>query len=145
MGILEPNKVQGVLIHCAATKSTMNVDRDTINRWHIKRGFSEIGYHYYITFDGIVHKGRDTRTVGAHCKGKNSTHLGICLEGGLSADNKPENNFTDEQWFSLIGLLKELPSKFPNIKEIAGHNKYAAKACPSFDVEAWKKKFNINY
>ena len=145
MGVLKADNVKGVILHCAATKRVMDVDRDTIVKWHKARGFNDIGYHWYIKFNGSIHKGRESNVMGAHCKGKNSTHLGICLEGGLGSDNKPENNFTDEQWFSLIGLLKSLPNEFPNIKEIAGHYKYSNKACPSFDVEQWLEDYRISY
>jgi len=142
---LLPKLVTGVIIHCAATKKTMTTPVETIKKWHLQRGFNDVGYHYYIRFDGTIELGRSIGEVGAHCRGENRNNLGVCLEGGMGKDGKAENNFTDEQWFSLIGLLKGFPMMFPNIKRITGHNEHSNKACPSFDVQAWKKEFKIYY
>lgn len=151
MGYLNPNKVVGVMIHCSDTYSHMDTDAATIKRWHTTskedggRGWSDIGYHWVIKRDGTIEEGRSVKKTGAHCRGKNATHLGICLIGGRGKDNKAEDNFTNEQWDALIGKLKELPANFPNIEEICGHNEYSSKKCPSFDVQEWKKQFNIHY
>jgi len=37
-----------VIIHCSATPEGRDVSLDTIRQWHIKRGWSDIGYHYVI-------------------------------------------------------------------------------------------------
>jgi N-acetylmuramoyl-L-alanine amidase len=52
--------------------------------------------------------------------------------------NKPEANFTDEQYASLRKVLADLKTKFPHA-EILGHRDmpHVKKACPSFDVRHW--------
>lgn len=58
-----------------------DVTSDTIRKWHLQRGFADIGYHYVIRADGRIEQGRDTAVIGAHAKGKNADSIGICLTG----------------------------------------------------------------
>ncbi len=114
----------------------MDVDAETIDRWHRERGWLKIGYHYVIKRDGTVETGRELEEVGAHAKGHNAISVGICLIGGLSEDNEPENNFTDEQWDALGTLVDSLKAKYPEASVI-GHNDVSDKACPTFNVGEW--------
>ena len=125
-----------IIIHCAATKPSMNVDATVIDRWHRERGWLKIGYHYVISRDGSIEIGRNEDTVGAHAKGYNATSVGKCLVGGMSEDGEPEANFTDEQWLMLTRLVDGLTSKYPDSKVI-GHNSVSSKTCPNFDVGEW--------
>ena len=47
--------------------------------------------------------------------------------------SKAKDTRTEEQKESLINLIADLRKKYP-VLSIHGHNEYAAKACPSFDV-----------
>ena len=49
----------------------------------LHRGFRDIGYHFYITRNGEIHRGRALEKVGAHCRDHNTHSIGICYEGGL--------------------------------------------------------------
>ena len=74
-----------IIIHCSATPEGRRLDFETCRRDHIRhRGFTDIGYHFYITRDGEIHRGRPLEKVGAHCKNHNRHSVGICYEGGLS-------------------------------------------------------------
>jgi N-acetyl-anhydromuramyl-L-alanine amidase AmpD len=130
-----------IIIHCAATKPSMDTDAATIDRWHRERGWLKIGYHYVIKRDGTVETGRERDEVGAHAKGHNSKSVGVCLVGGLSEDNEPETNFTDEQWASLGTLVDELTAAYPDAKVI-GHNDVSEKSCPTFDVGEWYEGYS---
>ena len=144
---IDLQKVKGVIIHCSATQKDANFTVQRCKKFHVEeRGWSDIGYHFYITQDGVVHNGRSLEYMGAHCKGKNDSHLGICLEGGIDKKGKPENNFSDKQWTSLKGLITYLKLiTIPNATEIAWHNQFANRACPSFDVPEWCKENKISY
>ena len=37
------------IIHCSATPQGVRLSFDDCRREHIRRGFSDIGYHFYIT------------------------------------------------------------------------------------------------
>ena len=127
-------KIDKIIVHCSATPEGKDYSVDTIRKWHLQRGFSDIGYHYIIYRDGSIHTGRDESIIGAHCKGHNSNSIGVCYIGGVAADGKtPKDTRTSEQRQSLLKLLKELKVKYPKAS-IHGHRDFANKACPSFDA-----------
>ena len=136
---MEPrNKTDYIVVHCAATKPSMDIGADTIRDWHVNgNGWRDIGYHLVIKRNGDVEKGRDSNDSGAHAAGYNSKSIGLCLVGGMAEDNSAEDNFTAQQWTSLLATVKELEVDFPNAKVI-GHNEISEKECPSFDVQKWK-------
>ena len=125
--------VKFIVVHCADTKSGQNVTKRDLHNWHVvERGWSAIGYHYFIKFNGSLHECREDHLQGAHCKAVNDCSLAICLEGGY----KGENNFTRSQKKMLRAILDHLKKQHPNAA-IVGHNHFDDKACPSFDVVAW--------
>ena len=129
--------INKIILHCSATKEGKNFTVKDIDEWHRQRGFKCIGYHYVIYLDGTVHKGRDESEVGAHCSGHNSFSIGICYIGGLDVNGKPKDTRTDKQKAAIKSLVAELKLKYP-AATIHGHNEFANKACPCFDV---KKEF----
>ena len=127
-------KIDLIVIHCSATRAGKNYTAADIDRWHKKRGWACIGYHYVVRLDGTVEKGRDLSRAGAHCAGHNVNSIGVCYIGGLAADGKTaKDTRTPEQRKALLMLLRRLRAKYPNAK-IYGHRDFAAKACPSFDA-----------
>ncbi|TXH52790.1 MAG: lysozyme [Desulfurellales bacterium] len=140
-----------IILHCSATKPTMDIGAKEIRKWHtdkppVGRGWQDIGYHFVIRRNGVVEDGRDLdgdgdifEEVGAHTVGYNANSIGICMIGGIDAAGKPESNFTAEQWKALPRLLRVIKAKFPKAT-IHGHNEFAAKDCPSFDVQKWLKE-----
>lgn len=133
-------KTDYIAIHCSATNEKQNFGAADIDKWHRSKGWACIGYHYVIKRDGTVEQGRKESQIGAHVADWNAVSLGICLIGGIDADdhNKAEDNYTPEQWTSLIKLLKELKQRYPKAK-IQGHRDFpdVHKACPCFDVKTW--------
>lgn len=128
------NVPRKVIVHCSDSKDTTD---ESVNysaeacRWdHIEnRGWDDIGYHYYITRDGVVHKGRDERVYGAHCKPQNKGSLGICLEG---------------RFLPTVGQLNAVCGLFRTIKaawgidwaDWYGHSEFdAGKLCPGFTID----------
>lgn len=125
--------INEIIVHCSATKEGKDFTVADIKRWHLERGYSDIGYHYVIYRDGSVHEGRNVNISGAHCTGHNSHSIGVCYIGGLDADGKAKDTRTDSQKISLLKLLKQLKSVYPKAT-IHGHCEYANKACPSFNA-----------
>lgn len=126
-------KINFIILHCSATKESVNVTVSDIDRWHKERGFTKIGYHFVVYLDGSVHKGRPIEEIGAHCKGRNSDSIGICYVGGLDKTGKPKDTRTPAQKEALLKLLRTLKEKFPDA-EIRSHRDFANKACPCFDA-----------
>lgn len=126
-------KINEIIVHCSATPEGRHVTVATIRKWHKKRRFADIGYHYVIYLDGSIHDGRPVERVGAHAKGHNAHSIGVCYIGGVAKDGKTaKDTRTGEQKESLETLLRSLLKQYPSIKTISGHHDYAAKACPSF-------------
>lgn len=127
-------KITEIIHHCAATPEGKDFTVDDIRSWHKQRGFSDIGYHYVVYRDGRIMLGRPVGQVGAHCEGHNTGTIGISYIGGVSADGKTaKDTRTPAQRASLLWLTAQLCRKYP-ITKVTGHNQYASKACPSFDV-----------
>ncbi len=127
--------INKIIVHCSATREGQNISVDTIRKWHTEgRGWSDIGYHFYIDLHGDIYKGRDVAKIGAHCKGHDRNSIGICYCGGVEVDGKtPKDTRTEEQEDSLLAVLKTLKAMYPEAT-IHSHSDYANKACPSFDA-----------
>jgi len=125
-----------IVVHCSATPAYMDVGAPEIKRWHLARGWSDIGYHWVVRRNGTMERGRKQNLQGAHCKQVNSTSIGICLVGGTYEDNEPHDNFTMEQYASLKTLVYGLWLEYPSISAVCGHRDIpgVSKDCPSFEV-----------
>ncbi len=126
-------KIKLIIIHCTATPAGRNVDIADVDRWHRRRGFKSVGYHYLVRLDGTVELGRPINQIGAHCLGHNANSIGVAYVGGLDTSGAPADTRTVKQRAALLTLLRELRQKFPQAA-IHGHRDFAAKACPCFDA-----------
>ncbi len=128
-------KISKIIIHCSATPEGRDYTVGQIDGWHRQRGFRCIGYHFVIYRDGSVHPGRPVGQIGAHTLGHNAGSIGICYIGGCAADGRtPKDTRTAAQRRALAGLVGELKAAYP-AATVHGHNEFAAKACPSFNVK----------
>ena len=137
---MEPRKsTDYIVIHCAATKASMDIGLTEIRKWHVQdNGWRDVGYHYIIRRNGEVELGRSNRDTGAHAAGYNHKSISLCMVGGMAEDNSAENNFTAQQWTALLDLVKQLKSNYPDA-DVIRHNEISEKECPSFDVQKWKE------
>ena len=132
--------IREIIIHCSATPEGRDYSIETIRRWHIQRGFADIGYHYIIHPDGTVEHGRNELSIGAHCKGHNANSIGICYIGGTDTDGKtPKDTRTPQQKGAMRGLVRTLMNRYNLTPQaVHGHNEFANKACPCFNVKQWR-------
>ena len=119
--------IDSIIIHCSATRAGQDLRAKDIDRIHIQRGFSQIGYNYVIDLDGMVENGRPLSIDGAHCNTKgfsessyNKHSVGICYIGGLDASGKPADTRTIAQKTSLRELVAKLCKEY-DIVEVLGH------------------------
>lgn len=122
------------IIHASASPNTMDIGAKEIRRWHLERGFNDIGYHIVIRRDGTIEWGRPFHKIGAHVEGQNKDSIGTCLVGqGLHL-----TDFTPEQLSTLRCVDMELRFRFPTLTT-HGHREYANKSCPGFNMSemAW--------
>lgn len=126
--------INEIIVHCTATPELREYSVADIRRCHLKRGFSDIGYHYVIHLDGTIEPGRDVDLSGAHCSYHNAHSIGISYIGGVAADCKtPKDTRTQAQKDALAAILEDLHALYPKAT-LHGHREFANKACPSFNV-----------
>jgi len=140
-------KINEIIVHCTATTPNWWEGRSSeekvreVRDWHLKRGWSDIGYHWLIDRDGTVVQGRPEEKIGAHVKGHNTGTIGISLFGGhgSSADDDFNDHFTWAQEEALRNLIGEIEQRY-DIQKVSGHNEYSSKACPGFRVGPFLNK-----
>jgi len=133
--------VKEICFHTTATSKgwmhAFSVDEKMaeIRRWHQGLGWKREGYHYLIDRNGSVASGRPEDMVGAGVKGRNRGVIHISLVGGrgASADDKFEDHYTNNQELALRSLVRDIMTR-TTITSIVGHNQFANKGCPGFQV-----------
>ena len=112
--------VKWIVIHTAAAANENGIfypTIDDVDRWHRERGWSMIGYHFFIEKDGTEKVGRPVNKAGAHTRGLNDEAIGICVSGhGDLVD------FNAEQMTTLIKVVKRELNNFSlTIDNVIGH------------------------
>jgi N-acetyl-anhydromuramyl-L-alanine amidase AmpD len=137
--------VDEIVVHCSATRPTwmkgfsLAAKVAEIRRWHIQdRKWRDIGYHWIIDRDGAVAPGRRETEIGAGVEGHNRGVIHVCLIGGhgSAATDRFAQHFTRAQDAELRRLIAQISARTP-IRRVSGHNEWAARACPGFNVPAW--------
>lgn len=131
-------EIDTIVVHCSATKPSMDIGADKIREWHRGNGWSDIGYHFVIRRNGNIENGRMVEIPGAHAKGYNQKSIGICMVGGINEKGDADANFTLHQYLALTELLNDLDKQFPSC-QLLGHRDISDKACPSFDVQSFRE------
>ena len=143
-----------IVYHCTATKASQDLDVNDIRRMHLRRGWSDIGYHLLIKRNGEIQFGREFDKIGAHVRGFNRNSIGVVYVGGVREDGRtPEDNRTEEQKKSLKVVYEFFKLMYPEAEHL-GHRDLSPdlngdgeitkgewlKACPCFSV---KEFFNL--
>ena len=119
--------VNRVFIHCSASDHDHHDDVSVMKKWHLQRGWSDVGYHFFIKKDGTLQEGRSIEKTPAAQGGHNRGTIAICLHG-LDKDK-----FTQDQFNTLISLCKEINDELD--VTFHGHTEVSAKSCPVFDYK----------
>ncbi|MFC7686867.1 peptidoglycan recognition family protein [Ureibacillus sp. GCM10028918] len=117
--------VQNIIVHHTSRE---HMTAEECHEFHQKeRGWSGIGYNYFIEKNGSIIEGRGQH-VGAHAYGYNRTSIGICMTGDFDMEVP-----TNEQWTSFLWLSNYM-LKLYNIQpdQVLGHRelKGVQKSCP---------------
>ncbi|AVM52242.1 N-acetylmuramoyl-L-alanine amidase [Bacteroides zoogleoformans] len=140
-------KINYIVVHCSGTREDCPYEVDDLRRDHLRRGFKDIGYHYYIRRDGTVARTRPIELPGAHVKGFNKYSIGICYEGGLDRQGRAKDTRTPIQRAALRLLVSQLLCRFHQAR-VCGHRDLSpdldgsgtveprewVKRCPCFEV-----------
>jgi N-acetylmuramoyl-L-alanine amidase len=139
-----------LVIHCTATPEGRVVMPSDIWNWHTSpvseggRGWKQVGYSDMILLDGslvnLVPYDEDNEVepweITNGVAGINSKSRHIVYVGGTDKKGKAKDTRTIDQRITMLKYINKTIDEHPLIK-IAGHNQFALKACPSFDVPQW--------
>jgi N-acetylmuramoyl-L-alanine amidase len=125
-----------IIIHCSASDNIAHDNIETIDRWHRERGWSGVGYHFFIRSNGTIELGRPLWKVGAHVRGHNHDSIGICLSG--------IDDFSYQQLDSLEKLVKDLMYAFNiSVNNVYGHYELDnKKSCPNMYMHGFREKID---
>jgi N-acetylmuramoyl-L-alanine amidase len=143
-------KLKFLVIHCTATPEGREVTSDQIRHWHLDppsagRGWHQVGYTDLIHLNGGVERlvknnedgNVDPWEITNGAVGINSVSRHVVYAGGLTLDAKlAKDTRTPDQRKSLLAYVRDIIRSNPDVK-VAGHNQFAKKACPSFNVPMW--------
>jgi len=119
--------VHRVFLHCSASDRPEHDDIEVIRRWHLQRGFKDVGYHYFIRKNGELQRGRSPEMTPAAQKGHNLHTLAICLHG------LRKERFSEAQFDTLRQLSLAIDEAYSGRVSFHGHCEVSPKACPVFD------------
>lgn len=140
-------RIDYIVLHCTATPDGRELPVEALRREHLRRGFSDIGYHFYVRRNGEVVKCRPLSRPGAHVRGYNKYSIGIAYEGGLDAQGRAADTRTAAQRSALRQLVADLLRRFRGAR-VCGHRDLSpdldgdgvvepcewVKQCPCFEV-----------
>jgi len=118
------------------------------------RGWKQIGYTDMFMLDGdlirLVNNNEDDEvdsfevTNGVLGYATNSISRNIVYVGGCANDGKltPKDTRTEFQKATMEVYVKDFLQKHPQV-QVAGHNQFDQKACPSFNVPEWCHSIGI--
>lgn len=109
-----------ILHHAAAAKATA----EGIHAYHLSLGWAGIAYHYFVTKNGEILRGRPENMRGGHTSGMNYCSIGICFEGNFETEE-----MGPEQIKAGAELVSDIVSRYPGIC-VGAHRDYGATACP---------------
>lgn len=134
------------------------VGSEEIEKIHLDKGFSTIGYHYVIKRDGTLQRGRPVNRPGAHAleNEHNKYSIGVAFVAGYNCNSGNPNylnyvgaeSITGEQWKTLDQFLKAFYVVWPG-GQVWGHNDTdpGNKVDPGIDMVQYVRnkfgKFNV--
>lgn len=131
----KPNRfVDRVFVHCSASDNPSHDNVATMRRWHTDpkpagRGWSDVGYHFFIRKDGMLEAGRPLEKTPAAQAGNNTGTIAICCHG------LDKRKFTSAQMDRLRALCLAINNAYEGAVTFHGHREVAAKACPVYDYK----------
>lgn len=123
-GFSKRAKTDYIALHHAEAQTCTVAD---IHSWHLARGWTGIGYHFFVRKNGTIYRGRPLDVMGAHVEGMNNCSIGICAEGAYHSVDK---TMPQAQYNAIVELCTYLKQNYyPNAK-IVGHREIGNSDCP---------------
>lgn len=137
-------EIKEIIVHCTATRPGVRADVAAIDQWHKARGFKMqkgsghyCGYHFVVSPNGNIERGRLLREMGAHVVGHNARSIGVVYAGGLDSQGKSADTRTLAQKDALVWLLGHLKERWPKAN-IKGHRDCSPDKNGNGKVDRWE-------
>lgn len=133
--------VKRVFVHCSASDHANHDNVATMRKWHKQRGWSDVGYHYFIRKDGTLELGRPISKTPAAQGGKKNLRKGRKTPAGnrgtiaICCHGLKKEKFTNAQFKTLRRLCREIHDAYNGGVTFHGHREVAYKECPVFDYK----------
>jgi RimJ/RimL family protein N-acetyltransferase len=95
-----------------------------IQRLHLSRGWTDVGYHFVIAPSGRIFGGRPPGALGAHARGYNRGALGVALAGDFEVERPTEAALRS------LGLVLARLVPGARVVPLLGHRDVADTVCP---------------
>ena len=136
------NTIESISIHHAGYDhgyQLLDIDvlKKDAHEYHISKGWAGVGYHFLISQDGKIYRGRPEDAMPAAVEGHNTGMLAINCWGNFNNETP-----TQEQIDSLTSMLSYLCNKYsitPSRRTIKGHKEYSGhedNSCPGNNLYA---------
>lgn len=112
-------------VHCSASDNPAHDNIATIRRWHLARGFNDVGYQWVIVKSGVIVAGRSPEVIPAAQKNHNVGALAVCVTGNRV--------FSEAQFASLRALAHAVQAAYDYPIRVRGHCEVSVKLCPVFN------------
>jgi hypothetical protein len=127
---LRQNSPKSIVLH-----STYSYPRfDELQRFHLSRGFSGVGYHFFIASNNDVFQARPTEIEGAHCIGSNTSSIGL----GLYSDN---GRLSRRNLRLATGLIEDIRNSYGNLPLVSHTQAQINYLNELISLRGFKRKF----
>lgn len=131
-------EIKYLVVHHSATPEDYDVE--DIRKIHLGIGYSDVGYHFLVTKDGMK-PGRDVNNNGAHCLAEkppydsfnmNRIALGLCIIGNF-VSRPPGKKIVNEAAYAVKTICEKYGIPLDR-KHVIGHREASYTACPGSDT-----------
>lgn len=128
--------IKFISLHCTDTNNPAHDNIEVVRKWHtdkppLGRGWTDIGYNFFIRSNGTIEVGRPIEEIPAAVEGHNSDMVAIAFHGKIKTDF---NHFQMSSGAKLCHFLMEcFDIKKENIRPHNFWNPH--KECPVFDIK----------
>jgi hypothetical protein len=105
---------------------------EAVRRFHVEtNGWSDIGYHVIIGPDGSIWLARPIEEIGAHCKGRNDTSVGVAFAANFDSEDPATSGLAvGHQAVAALCTRFNIPPE-----RVFFHRDFSPKSCPGTNVD----------
>ena len=92
---------------------------EDVHQWHLKKDWAGIGYHFFVSKEGEIYKGRPLGSEGAHTRGYNNKSVCVAFEGDFNKEK-----MSDKQEDASVMLIALLSLAYADAKVVCHHDLY---------------------